>query len=260
MKIYGDWDIMIVNHKHKFAFTHIPKCGGTSITEYLHSIPGTKTECPTPGWVHGSVANMENTWNYFNFATIRNPLDWYVSMYNHCKRHYSTSGPQECFIFGDVRETPFHEWVMNALHPHESIGKSDVWNSEIGYSESKDDIINQKLKVGWYTLKVLYGASRNYRKHFDTDIYTLRKSNMKEIFDVDLFLNLDTMEDHLPKCLSSMSTARDHMNGLTFKKHRLGTHEKSTEKNYTPDLVFHVMNNDMLIVDLVKKGDAIWLM
>jgi len=80
---------MIVSKKHKFAFVHIPKTGGTSITLMLKPYLGSG---PTHGrgWqkayhkyeLHSPLMPFNHMGNYFKFAFVRNPWDWLVSLYH----------------------------------------------------------------------------------------------------------------------------------------------------------------------------------
>ena len=72
---------MIVSHKHKLIFTHIPKNAGTSIRQwFMEHVPDAE-DMPhslkhhTPHHVHGHD-------NYTYFAVVRNPYDRLLSQYN----------------------------------------------------------------------------------------------------------------------------------------------------------------------------------
>ena len=95
---------MIISHKHKFIFIHIPKCAGTSITRALLPILGEqdlvlgctpeaerlhkenlKNGGPTKHWKAKQILEHVGleTWNsYFKFCFIRNPWDLMVSRYH----------------------------------------------------------------------------------------------------------------------------------------------------------------------------------
>ena len=81
---------MIVSHRHRLVFTHIPKNAGTSIREWLsqhvedaHEIPGIYKH-HTPHHVPDTVYGMD----YTLFAVVRNPYDRLLSQYNfHVERY-----------------------------------------------------------------------------------------------------------------------------------------------------------------------------
>lgn len=71
---------MIVNNKYSFLFVHIQKTAGTSITECLHKIDGTKIIGNSHSFIsHNSVEKLDD---YFKFCFVRNPWDRLVSWYN----------------------------------------------------------------------------------------------------------------------------------------------------------------------------------
>ena len=80
---------MIVSHKHRLIFTHIPKNAGTSIGQWLLEHVPDAQEMPdtlkhhTPHHVHGHS-------DYTYFAVVRNPYDRLLSQYNfHVERYQS---------------------------------------------------------------------------------------------------------------------------------------------------------------------------
>lgn len=80
---------MIVSHKHRLIFTHIPKNAGTSIRQWLMEHVPDAQEMPrtlkhdTPHHVHGHS-------DYTYFAVVRNPYDRLLSQYNfHVERYQS---------------------------------------------------------------------------------------------------------------------------------------------------------------------------
>lgn len=97
---------MIVSEKHKFAFVHIPKTGGSSITSML--APHLDKTSPTDGFgwqcaFHKTPMHYRFTRvpaNFFSFTFVRNPWDWLVSMYDSgaCKRWFQKPDTFQTFI------------------------------------------------------------------------------------------------------------------------------------------------------------------
>lgn len=69
---------MIVNDRCRFAFVHIQKTAGTSVSDALSRIPGTTQFGPR----HNFVAELPLPNRYFKFAFVRNPWDRLYSWYN----------------------------------------------------------------------------------------------------------------------------------------------------------------------------------
>jgi hypothetical protein len=72
---------LLINHKYKWAYIHIPKTGGTSITEILSQVDGTETIMS-----HGTINELGNIEDYFIFTFVRNPFTRLASWYDHIQR------------------------------------------------------------------------------------------------------------------------------------------------------------------------------
>lgn len=83
---------MIISHKYKCVFIHIPKTAGSFVHELLFQLDGNcinymiEKECYMTGHLTFSdikkVEFYEQIKNYTFFTTIRNPIDQLISFYN----------------------------------------------------------------------------------------------------------------------------------------------------------------------------------
>ncbi len=69
---------LLLNRAQKWAYIHIPKTGGTSLTNILNKIGGTETIA-----VHDSIRALDNVSKFFIFTIVRNPYTRMVSAYLH---------------------------------------------------------------------------------------------------------------------------------------------------------------------------------
>ena len=70
---------LLINTHHKWAFVHIPKTGGTSLSKVLGNIPNTTNPAG-----HDSLRIIEtNLSEYFKFTLVRNPFTRIASAYFH---------------------------------------------------------------------------------------------------------------------------------------------------------------------------------
>jgi len=84
----------LVNHKRKWIFFHLYKCGGNSLREVLNN--AFKGETVELQGVHNLPKDLKVHFDthlgkgvfesYYKFAIIRNPFDFYLSTYLYCKR------------------------------------------------------------------------------------------------------------------------------------------------------------------------------
>ena len=107
---------MIISNSNRYVFVHIRKCGGTSLTHFLHdsmnwndielgstefgeSIQGAYLE-RFGLHKHSTALEIRNTigqplWDdYFTFTTIRHPLTRAVSLYTYIGEKLDRSGPR----------------------------------------------------------------------------------------------------------------------------------------------------------------------
>lgn len=68
---------MIINNNKNFAFIHIQKTAGSSISSVLSKINGSQFSN-----VHDFIINLNSPEKYFKFAFVRNPWDRLYSWYN----------------------------------------------------------------------------------------------------------------------------------------------------------------------------------
>ena len=68
----------MINHKHKFIFIHINKCGGTSIDKVFSG----KFRGHKKAFDYKKL-NPKEFENYFKFTFVRNPWDRVVSFYHY---------------------------------------------------------------------------------------------------------------------------------------------------------------------------------
>tara|TARA_Y100001934_G_C12005935_1_gene609892 strand:+ start:173 stop:712 length:540 start_codon:yes stop_codon:yes gene_type:complete len=72
----------MINHKHKFAFVHIPRTGGTSVECFFEPTLCDKFYFPTKHRTHAKF--IERYPEYFSFSFVRNPWDRLLSFYIKC--------------------------------------------------------------------------------------------------------------------------------------------------------------------------------
>jgi hypothetical protein len=84
----------LVNHKRKWIFFHLYKCGGNSLRDVLNKAFKDETEelqgvhnLPKDLKVHFDTHLGKGVFeSYYKFTIVRNPFDFYLSTYFYCKR------------------------------------------------------------------------------------------------------------------------------------------------------------------------------
>jgi hypothetical protein len=89
---------MIINDHHRFIFLHVPKAGGTSLTESLAALPGDNRKLVSPRTKHETLEQLVAAWParcmeagggvgdplaYSVFGFVRHPWERMVSLYRY---------------------------------------------------------------------------------------------------------------------------------------------------------------------------------
>lgn len=186
----------IVSRQNNYIFFHIPKCGGTSVSEVLPNKQKVRLiEHTHLNYVNSKFAFIENNeLNFFNnckkFAIIRNPYDRAISLFKYIKKHtdhhlhnrlINHDFTQFCYFLkniGDDSITSCYEHLCDNkgfIDDSIKIIKLEEINSHI---EEISDIVGEKIK---------------YIPHLNKSDYFYKKTNesdllLKEIFFQDLVI------------------------------------------------------------------------
>jgi hypothetical protein len=132
---------LLINAHQKWAFVHIPKTGGTSVSKVLGEMPNTKNPAG-----HDSLRIIEtNLSEYFKFTLVRNPFTRLASAYFHEIRkteHMSF----EHFL---KNSNEYDLWFLNqTYYTHEGCTKDKQMNYIGRYENYKDDVAYLLNKIG----------------------------------------------------------------------------------------------------------------
>jgi hypothetical protein len=118
---------MIINHKYKFIFIHVAKCGGTSIKRALYpycdkwdqflgghpSVPddnGEGMHKHSGAMEIKSYATPQRWEEYFTFTFVRNPLSRTLSLYNWWQKIRGVFDPEKKKL---ICELSFKEFIFS---------------------------------------------------------------------------------------------------------------------------------------------------
>lgn len=138
----------MISHKHKFIFTHINKCGGTTIDTMLikycdgfkqsHAATLLETlHSPTPvNKLYGELNQVKHlsarqtlnskSQNYFKFSFVRNPWDKLVSAYFYRKHR---SGRYKSMNFRQFVKYRVKHWKINTTYSGK-LNKKFFWSAD----------------------------------------------------------------------------------------------------------------------------------
>ncbi|MFW6026019.1 MAG: sulfotransferase family 2 domain-containing protein [Candidatus Woesearchaeota archaeon] len=194
---------MLISHKHKFIFIHIPKTGGTSVRNTLNPFCNTvkdlnDSETNKTKTKHIKARELKKllpkeTWNkYFKFAFVRNPWDRITSIYKFNIEHQQPG-------YKDYKEKDFAsflEMIYQGKKVHISEPQKDYVCDEkgnlivdfVGHFENLDKdfkYICKKLGIR-KKLKLLNPSNHEYyKKMYNKTTKKMVNSLFKE--DIEFF-------------------------------------------------------------------------
>lgn len=127
---------LLKNCAQKWAFIHIPKTGGTSISSVLHEIDGTEKVT-----MHDSIRALDEVTDYFIFTFVRNPFTRLQSAYQHGvrKNEYTTSFSE--FLKSDLSS---NIWMMPQYY-FVTAGSSE--NKKVSFIGKYENLKEDTLKI-----------------------------------------------------------------------------------------------------------------
>ena len=197
---------MAIFHQHKCIFIHLPRTGGTTI----HNALGGGPKNHFPWHKFKSDPEYNEVWDsYLKFATVRNPFDWLVSLYNHPNtlsrsQHRSQShcpergdhvniaqvmtptGPVKKRSFEDyVRCPAMFSWESPYVTQSQTIGYDIDFFIKFEKLQQGFDKLCDKIGRSRSILKVVVPTAnrkKDYKKYYDSDLIR----DVSKVFRKDL--------------------------------------------------------------------------
>ena len=237
---------MIVNDKYNFIYVHIPKTGGTSMLNSLKNIRGTQDIRPP----HGSIKDYVEK-PTFNFATIRDPFDWYVSFFSFKGSTWSHQ------LYDPKGTSNFSIWLDGMLNLRctrgHAIDIKETNNDEaLDYKFHLDTLINgPKLdNAGWLTHLVLFSCCDGYKE-------IIKQNDIEET--IRQFENESSINQFIPTSdLNNISSIIDHevlKEGFQFSKiqHLNKSKHTNSRQYYSEEMKNKVLEKDKLVFKILEE-------
>lgn len=236
---------MIVNDKYNFIYVHIPKTGGCSTLNSLRNIEGTQHITPA----HGSIKDYVNK-STFNFATIRNPFEWYVSFFSFKGSSWSNK------LYDPEGTGNFSKWLDGILNlrcsrEHAMVVRGQNNDPELDYKFHLETLIyGPKMdNAGWLTHLVLFSCCENYKEIIEKNdinetIRTFRnKSSINQFIDTSDLNNISSIIENNVLKESFKSSKIQHLNK---SKH------SNIDQYYSEEMKKKVLEKDRLVFKIIE--------
>lgn len=180
---------MVINNKHKIIFIHIPRTGGSYITRELAGIGFKKVNMYGDTHFSVSVAREyvgEDIDNYNIFTVVRNPFDYYVSLYEYTKN----SNCHEWMLFGE-KGMSFKDWLYNIVYCETSDEvverfKNDTTSTATLYKYIHDS----SMDLGWLTFRFIYSIFFDWKRRLQENYFNIYSCDTDVVFFENLNKNL----------------------------------------------------------------------
>ena len=220
----------------KFVFIHLPKTGGSFIHNYLlNKVPGSRT---TGGGMRmhmraSQVKRIKDHQHKFFFGVVRNPFEWYVSLWKFCFQHRREKNP---FLNVIVKEFP--ETLMNFY-------AMDGNRYFLNYDYMK------KYDIGAYTCAFIW----SFCDH-DAVIRKGEVSILPEDIQVHKILKNETLKKDLEETFRNHIFELDEaqtkwLHGL--KRINASRHDHYRTYYTSPDMIKEIMHKDRALFELYPE-------
>lgn len=169
---------LLINRPNKWAYIHIPKTGGSSLSQILLSVPDTEEIV-----LHGTLNQLTNVEDYFIFSTVRNPFTRLASWYEHRKRE------------GNIQ--PFSNFIQK-IDPLDYVFFSQEYFLYHGKTENKKVSFVAKYENFENDIKIIFDTIgiKNYTiPHINRNMLWERHPNLNTYKLYKQYYNEDWMKD-----------------------------------------------------------------
>ncbi|MFW5847699.1 MAG: hypothetical protein ACOCVF_02155 [bacterium] len=180
----------------KFAYIRMRKCGSESLRAYFEKEFNVKNKVTRKGGSHPSIREFNKELkNKLIVSSIRNPWDWYVSIFKwHQKWRDKDNNPRfNCFIKNDNFEDYLDKLLIN-----QNKCKSTTY---INFDTMK------KLDIGLFTLVYLELLG-------DKEFNQYNKKNFTGLPNIDYFIKLEDINDGIKNLFKEINYTNYNIDNL----------------------------------------------
>ena len=242
---------MIINNKHKFIFIHLPKTGGGSLTNFLLSSVNGSVSHQLTGDDHSSIGDIKNIKtmynDYYKFMVIRNPWDYYTSLYEYGKRRNC----HEWRLF-NYDNSDFNTWVKRIVNCETnneilSIFKNDNTSTSVLYKF----LSKYNMGCGWLTHRYIYSAYIDWPNIIKNKKLEYLLNTPSQIGDLDGVFKLKNINtDILDKLSKSTNIGVDILKSFSKQPRKnVSVDKKHYSEYYNEETKNLIYNKEKFIIE-----------
>lgn len=215
----------------KIFFTHLPKCGGSFMLKLLNNNGYHDTKGGAGHKNYESSSTIVDFNNVLAFGLVRNPWDWYVSLYRYCITRKSLGFGGVLFRKSSNNyKNNFNDYMRSLLN---DFGAKDMFD---GQNMGLFNVSNRR-DLGLFTLQYIY--------HFYGVKYI--SNEVEELPDSKFIIGkLEEIDTFIPNLFNT------HNLPLTYNiKTKINVSDRDSDyrKYYEDDVIELVREKDKLIID-----------
>jgi len=233
----------------KFVFVHNPRTGGAFVRRVLKNICSSSLFLPLEEW-HTPVHDLKrHDFKKFKFGVIRNPWDWYVSLYHFQQPHgkwlklTNSLGPKNTF----------HHFLSVFLSDKFAQKHQDMKFYPVGNPYKKATVpvfeYMRNLDIGFFSYRYIYMFCKNYENIFYNKNIIFKRHN--RLLSLDRVLRNESLSTSLINLIADKGIC-DKEKAITICrtcKKVNPTKHKHYSRYYTKKLINLVKYKDRLIID-----------
>lgn len=181
---------MVYNEDKKFMFIHLPRTGGTFINNVLRY--DIKSKSPYKDNHYDVKTYFDELGlklpDYKIFTVVRNPWDWYVSLYEYGIQNNAS----EYRVFRKKSEDTFSNWLNNIIHFNANEEElEDEYENSTSYFYKKHT--KKNFPIGWLTFRYFYSIGLPCDVLIFESLNTDLKTYLQGFYGPKTFDLIDTM-------------------------------------------------------------------
>ena len=254
---------MLIDKKHKFIFLYFQKTASKYVRRILAPLGGFSTAEVSSKGVTGYIKDLNymksnniiadisfDITDYYTFGVIRNPFEWYLSLFVYSKEWQHLDEHQ---LFGNLPTMSFDEFMNRALNCKEFFQTRSNEHRNINCIRLFKTVRNGKLDAGWFTYKYIY----TYFLDWENIIMNMTLEEFEEKHDflvsAEIF-PIEKLDEDIHKILDTIGVS-DKINNDFLSRHNVNSYDRNRYTWYPIRMTQELLVKDSILFNLYYKEE-----